>query len=269
MEKLTYNTTKQLLIEKPIPAQTRTYKPISHEQLIDLTLNSIIGAGFTLDSESYSSAREGDVANGKFMLRNVADKEMQIQVAFQNSYDKSLSLKYAIGARVFICKNGMVHGDLGAFKKKHQGEIQEFTPKTITEYIKKAGDIFTQMQKERDKMKEVQISKRIKAELIGRALIEEEFITSTQLNLINKSFYVPEFDYGAKDSLWELYQFTTQAMKDIHPTLWMENHMKAHKFFVNESGEVAQIVEGVPIVSPLDEYHISPNQLKMFEDVVE
>lgn len=263
----TYNTTKGQLINVAIPEQTRTYKPISHEQLIDLTLSSIQGAGFSLDAESYTMAREGKVANGKFMLKNVADKEMQIQVAFQNSYDKSLSLKYAIGARVFICKNGMVHGDMGAFKKKHQGEIQEFTPKTITEYIKKAGDIFTQMQKERDKMKEVIISKRIKAELIGRALIEEEFITSTQLNLVNREFYAPQFDYGAKDSLWELYQFTTQAMKEIHPTLWMENHMKAHKFFVGESGINAEIVTKAPIIVPVDEYHISPNQIKLFADV--
>ncbi len=237
-EKNTYVSTKQQLINAMVPVQTRTYKPITHEQLIDLTLNSIYGAGFTLDSESYKSAREGEVANGLFRLRNVADKEMQIQIAFQNSYDKSLSLKFAIGTRVFICSNGQVRGDFGAFKKKHQGEIQDFTPKAITEYIKNSGEIFTQMQKEREEMKKIELSDKTRAELIGRMFINEEFITSTQLNIIKNQLKHPEFDYKCPNSLYELYQFTTQGMKDIHPTLWMQNHIEAHKFFTNEIVEL-------------------------------
>lgn len=260
--KTNYSTTKQLLINTPVPVQTRTYRPISHQQLIDLTLNSIAGAGFTLEKEVYSSAREGNVSNGKFTIKNVADKEMGLQIAFQNSYDKSLSLKFAIGARVFICENGVVHGDIGAFKKKHQGSIQEFTPVTITEYIKRAGDIFTQMQKEREEMKKIELSKRTKAELIGRMIIEEEFIQSTQLNLISKSLYSPNYDYNCPNSIWELYNYTTEAMRDIHPTLWMEQHMKAHKFFVNASGILTPNTE---IVVPTPGSH---PQLEVFSDVV-
>jgi len=232
----TYITTKQSLIDTPVPASTRTYKAISNEQLIDLTLNSIVGAGFKLGVEKYSSARDGQISNGKFTIKSVADSDMELQIAFQNSYNKQISLKFAIGARVFVCENGMVYGDMGAFKRKHQGDVQEFTPTAIIEYIKRAGDVFTQMVKEKEAMKQVEVSKRTKAELIGRAVIEEEFITTTQLNIISRQLYSPEFDYGCPNSMWELYQFCTQAMKDIHPTLWMENHMKAHKFFVNESG---------------------------------
>lgn len=231
----TYISTKERLMSIDVPSETRTYKPVSHKQLIDLTLDSISGAGFTLDSESYKLAREGNIANGLFRLRNVADAEMQLQIAFQNSYDKSLSLKFAIGTRVFICKNGMVHGDFGAFKKKHQGEIQDFTPKAITEYIKASGDVFSQMQKERENMKKIELSDKTRAELIGRMFIEEEFITSTQLNIIKNQLKHPEFDYNCPNSLFELYQFTTQGMRDVHPSLWMQNHIEAHKFFVNES----------------------------------
>ena len=236
MTEITYKTTKELLLTAEIPAQTKTYKPITHGQLIDLTLESIEKSGFELDRETYSSARNGDIANGKFAIRNVADKEMQLEIGWQNSYDKTLSLKFAIGTRIFICANGCVSGDYGAFKKKHQGTIQDFTPQAITEYIKSAGDAFERMQKERDAMKQIQITKRTKAELIGRMLIEEQFIQSTQMNIISKQLQAPAFDYGAPDSLWELYQFTTQSMKEVHPSLWMNNHIKAHSFFVTEAG---------------------------------
>jgi len=254
----TYNTTKSLLTRAELPAQTRTYRPVSHTQLMDLTLESIHKAGFTLDREMYSSARDGKVANGKFTISNVADSEMQLQIGWQNSYDKSLSLKFAIGTRIFICENGCVSGDYGAFKKKHQGEIQSFTPQAITEYIKRAGDAFTKMQEEREQMKTIEIDRKIQAELIGRMIVEQEFIESTQLNIIRGELDKPTHNYGAPNSLWELYQFTTFSMKEVHPSLWMENHMKAHSFFVNEAGILVTPGFKVESLQPVNQLELFP-----------
>lgn len=249
----TYGTTKGLLLAAELPQQTRTYKPVSHAQLMDLTLESIHQAGFKLSSETYSSARDGKVANGKFAISNVADSEMQLQIGWQNSYDKSLSLKFAIGTKIFICANGSVSGDYGAFKKKHQGEIQTFTPQAITEYIKHAGEAFRKMQDERELMKTIEIDRRVQAELIGRMIIEEQFIESTQLNIIRNELDKPTHDYGAANSLWELYQFTTFSMKEVHPSLWMNNHIDAHSFFVGASGIVNSKQEIIlPVVNQLE-----------------
>ena len=245
MDVKTYESAKSILINAEIPQQTRTYKPVSHERLIDLTLESIHQSGFELASESYSSARNGTVANGKFAIKNVADSEMQLQIGWQNSYDKSLSLKFAIGTKIFICSNGCVSGDYGAFKKKHQGEIQEFTPQAITEYIQRAGDAFQRMQAERETMKSIDVSRRVQAELIGRMIVEEQFIESTQLNIIRKELENPTHDYGASGSLWELCQFTTFSMKEVHPTLWMDNHIDAHNFFTGAAG-----IEITPLRTP-------------------
>ncbi len=161
---------------------------------------------------------------------------MQLQIGWQNSYDKSLSLKFALGTHVFICSNGCVSGDFGAFKKKHHGEVQTFTPSAIVEYIKRAGEAFRLMQTQRDAMKEIEISKRVQAELIGRMIVENQFIESTQLNIIRDELKHPTHDYGCSGSLYELYQFTTFSMKEVHPTLWMKNHIDAHSFFVEASG---------------------------------
>lgn len=236
MKIATYSTTKNVLLSAEVPAETRTYKPITHQQLIDLTLESIQGAGFTLDKQLYSASSDGQVANGNFTISNVADAEMQLQIGWQNSYNRTLSLKFAIGARIFICQNGSVHGDMGSFKKKHMGEVQQFTPSAITEYIKQAGDTFSKMQAEREQMKQIETNKRITAELIGRLLLEETLISTMQVNQIAKELTSPTYDYGAPGSLWELYQFTTQTMRETHPRSWINDHIKAHKFFVNAAG---------------------------------
>ncbi len=251
----TYNTTKELIISAPVPAQTRTYKPVSHTALIDLTLTGIEKSGFTLDKATYSSARDGQIANGRFTISNVADSEMQLQIGWQNSYDRSMSLKFAIGTRIFICSNGCVSGDYGSFKKRHKGDIQDFTPSAITDYIKQAGEAFTIMQNQREQMKQIEITNRTKAELIGRMMIEEQFISSTQLNIIQRELQAPTHDYNAKDSLWELYNYTTFAMKEIHPSLWMQNHIQAHKFFNDYSHDIS---------GPWEAQEATFNQLLMF-----
>ena len=161
---------------------------------------------------------------------------MQLQIGWQNSYDKTMSLKFAIGAHIFICSNGSVHGDMGSFKKAHKGEIQNFTPKAITEYIKQAGDTFQRMQSEREAMKQIEITKRTQAELIGRMLIEEEFLRVDQMSIIRAELDNPSFDYGAEGSMWELYNHTTHALKNTHPSLWMKHHQEAHRFFTDAAG---------------------------------
>lgn len=232
-----YEVTKQLIINTPIPIQTRTYKPVNHEQIINLTLEGISKAGFSLDKEIYSSAKDGDIASGRYVINNISDNEMKLQIMWRNSYNRSLPLTFSLGALILVCSNGMqVSQGLGSFKKKHQGEIQSLTPYAISEYIKNAENVFLEMQRERDVMKNIELSRTIQSHLIGKMFIEEQFIKSTQLNLIKKELFAPTYNYGDPNSLWSLYQYTTSSMREIHPSLYLQDHLDAHKFFVKESG---------------------------------
>ena len=233
-----YKSTKEYILAAEIPTKTRTYAPVSHQQLVDLTLESIHKAGFTLDKETYSSYNDGKMANGRYTISNVADSEMQLQIGWQNSYDKTASLKFAIGTQILISQNGSESGDYGAFRKKHMGSVEEFAPAFIKEYINRAGDSFRKMQLERVVMKQIELSKRDKAELLGRLFLEEELISTMQMNIIAKEIENPTFDYGAPNSVWELYQHTTYAMKETHPRMWISDHIKAHNFFINATGSL-------------------------------
>ena len=105
-------------------------------------------------------------------------------------------------------------------------------------------------------MKKVGVTKRVKAELIGRMKIEEQSITYTQLNINTRELTSHTHDYGAPDSLWELYNYTTFAMKETHPSQWMESHIQAHAFFNNYAYDA----------TPMDyeQGEIVLNQLSMF-----
>jgi len=226
---------KDIMLTCPVPKETRTYKPVSHKELIDITTESIYQSGFQLGKESYTTARDGDVANGRYTISNVKDDDMQLQIVWQNSYDKTTTLKFAIGVQVFVCQNGMVSGDHGSFAEKHVGGIQEFAPNAITEYIKRAGSAFDKMVQDKEAFKAHKISEERRAELIGRMFAHEKFLQSTQLNIIQRELNRPTHDYGATDTLWELYNYTTFAMKEVHPDRWMKDHIKCHNFFAEQA----------------------------------
>lgn len=228
---ISWRVPKRRLFSTPLPEETRTYKPISHKELADVTVKAIKDAGFTIGLQEYFSAREGLVANARYTIKDVADEDMQLEIGWQNSYDKTLSLKFAIGTRIMICENGCVSGDFGAFSKKHMGDIKIFAPEEMATSIKEAAKFFATMKNEKDSMKEIIITNREKAEIVGRLFLEKNLIGSTQLNIIKDEINKPTYDYMCTGSLWELYQYVTFSMKEIHPRLWMDDHINVHKFF--------------------------------------
>lgn len=263
MEKTNYVTTKQTLMNVEVPVETRTYKPVSHRQLIDLTLESLDKAGFKVAQESYSSAKDGKVANGKYLIQNVRDSEMCLQINWRNSLDKSKSLLYSIGVGILLCKNGLMRGDSTSFRKKHQGEIQEFTPVAISEYIRNGGEIFKQLQVMRDRMKDIELDNRTISHLVGRMFMEEDFITTTQMSVLRREISLPTYNYNTNpNSLWQIYQNATFSMRETHPSLWMENHIKANDFF-------EKLLENpMEFKTPDLSNYTPPNQLEVFTDVV-
>jgi hypothetical protein len=93
-----------------------------------------------------------------------------------------------------------------------------------------------------------------------------KLIRSTQLNIIKRELKAPTHDYGASGSLWELYQFTTFAMKEVHPSLWMNNHIEAHGFFVNAAGILVTRTQEVESpISPFKQLELNFQENELVE----
>lgn len=222
------------LLRVPIPKATASYAPVPHKKVIEMTLEQLDKVGLKVTSEAYHMAREGNQARGNYALES-KDKEMSLMLAWHNSYDKTMPVRWAMGAHVFVCENGMVVGDMGIFKRRHTGTVQEDFEETIKLHILSAGEMFRTLKKERELMKDIEISSRTRAELIGRMFLEDKVLTSTQLGIIKDEIENPSYgDYGAPGSVWELYNHGTVGMKKDHPTLYIDHHIKYHNFFRNE-----------------------------------
>ena len=106
-----------------MPSATASYQPVSH---YDLTMNigDIAGRilnGMTLVKSRYGLAREGNQMFGTHTYKSDIE-DVGLAVGFRNSYDKSMSVGIAVGARVFVCENLMMTGEVTIFRK-HTGSI--------------------------------------------------------------------------------------------------------------------------------------------------
>jgi hypothetical protein len=217
-----------------LPGATESYAPVPHIKVIEMTLEELEKNGFKVLSEAYHIARKGDQARGDYQIQT-KDKDMHIQLAWMNSYDKTIPLRWAVGGHVIICGNGMVVGDMGIFKRRHTGTVIEDYKEAIHLHINSAGEMFEKLIKERKQLKNIEISAQARAELIGRMFIQENVLTATQLGIIKKEIENPSFgNYGAPGSVWELYNHGTVGMKEDHPSLYIDHHVRYHNFFKKE-----------------------------------
>lgn len=226
------NVDKRALCEIPVPDQTSTYKPISYCTLIDLTLKYTEEAGLVLKSEKYTSTGNGMIATGIYDFDYGDDPELGLRIAWQNSYNKQVSLKFAIGAHVFVCSNGACFGDMGAFKKKHVGEVQTITPDMIKEYIDTAKQVYSKVVSHKNQMQSIQIDNKEIVSIVGSLYFIEDILKETQISIIKKELSKPTFDYNSSGTAWELYNHVTYSLKEVHPRDYIEKHVGIHEFFV-------------------------------------
>ena len=218
-----FETTAKELAKVPVPAKTKSYSPVPHAKVIDMTLKAIEKSGMKILSSTYQMASEGGKAFGAYEI-GTADKEMNIRLMWHNSYNKTMPLRWALGAHVIVCENGMVQGELGAFKRKHTGGVLDLFKKEVELHVSQAGEVFEKLVKDRESLKQIQLTKKAVAELVGRMYIEEALVNTTQLAILKREIENPSFDYKADGTAWQLYNHATVALKDVHP----HGHIVAH-----------------------------------------
>jgi hypothetical protein len=233
--------TKDHVIKAPLPQHGSTYTVIPHSFVIDQTQKCLASHGLRVKHELYKTTKDGQIAQGLYLLDAGNDNEMGMMFAWSNSYDKSMRFKCAVGAHVFVCLNGVVSGDMANWKRKHTGTADQETILTIQAQISKAQSHYDQLVEDKEMLKNITLSKRKQAELLGRLFADEDVITLTQLGIVKRELEKPSYHYGVHaDSAWTLYNHLTLSLKESHPSDYLTNHQDLHRFFVSEFGQLVQ-----------------------------
>ena len=239
--------TEDDLRKLPLPNHGKKYAVVPHGTIIDKTREELALAGFDIESEQYKTSLDGQIAQGTYRLTYGTDADMGLMFAWSNSYNKMMRFKCAIGAQVFVCMNGVVHGDLGNYNRKHIGAnalADVFT--TINSQISKAKEYYDKLVEDKEMLKNVTLTNRDKGRILGELFAHDEILTLTQVGIVKREIDKPSFTYNAAiDSAWTMYNHITLALKESHPMNFIDNHQKVHSYFVDQYGKLitTQIVE--------------------------
>lgn len=250
--------TRNEMLSFPVPSPTVSYCPISNAEIIETTLEQLDKNGFRVKSEFHKCDGSKNKFVGGFIISG-GNKEADIMFGYKNSYDYSMSAAYAMGGHIMVCSNSVVRGEQ-VLIRKHTGQANLVIKAGISTGIQMMGDNFRKLEKELQAMKEMEVSKRIASELVGRLYLEEEIITSQQLSIIKKEMKSESFNYDVEGTMFNLYQAVTHSLKKSHPTSFLNDHLDAHRFFSNAIGDESYLsTENVPLVIE------DKRQLKLFD----
>jgi hypothetical protein len=264
------NVTKDYLVNVPLPNHADTYTVISYQSVIDYAYAELASQGFSIVDEEYRCTLDGQIAQGIYKLQYNTDPEMCIMFTWTNSYNKQIKFKCAIGGYVNANGTVMLLGEIGTYVRKHSGTADADTIASMKSQIANADMYYTQLLQDKDKMKEINLSSKRQAELLGILFAEYEILNTEQASIVKQQMTKPSFFYnGGNDTMWAFYNHVTYSLQQSHPRSWMEDQRMLHWVITNEvefTTPVQVIEEVVEVADPL--YQV-PNQTNILDQIDE
>jgi hypothetical protein len=227
-----HSNTRNQLLALTQPLKTATYSPVPHGEIISNLLEGLDKKGLVVASENYRIAKSGEQVIGCFNVYGGGDADMQQRIMFKNSYDRSMAVGFAVGTNIVCCSNGMVRGDV-MFKKSHRGTVLQEIRAKIQEALDHLDEHFTKLITQKERMKLIEIDKKVIAELTGRLFIEEGIINAEQTSIIKRELDFSEH-FQFDGTLWNYYNNITQSLKTSAPTNFIKSHADVHSFIERE-----------------------------------
>ena len=104
-------TRKQAFNTNLIPEETRTYQPLPNKIMIDMIYRIAKESGVTLTNEQLGMDLKGQRFFGVMDIESFDffGGKIGLQIGLCNSYNKSMSGRFCIGGKVFVCSNRAFH----------------------------------------------------------------------------------------------------------------------------------------------------------------
>lgn len=220
------------LLACPVPASTRTYAPVSHLGLIEAVKEELDKRGLVLKDERYQHNRNGQQLFGHMTVGG-GNGEQDLALGFRNSYDKSLLLGAAAGARVIVCSNLMFAGDFKVQAMHTPSGLSAGLQSLVRGVVDNLEGQFKRIQLDTEKLKQVEVNPRLIHEILGELFYSESVVSEAQLRIIRGELK-EQTNFG-NNTLWDIYNHTTEALKTTPSGLVIGRHIEAHQFYMQRA----------------------------------
>jgi hypothetical protein len=140
---------------------------------------------------------------------------------------------------------------------------------TITDQIANAQMYYDQLVSDKEAMKQVPMTKRKQAQMLGILFAEYQILTTEQASIIRNQMHKPTHVFEESGSLWAFYNYVTLALQHSHPKTWMEDQRVLHYFISSIIGSQAPVVPTPVVEEPVLAPVVDPNQLNLLDQIAE
>lgn len=228
---------KNMLFGVPLPAETKTYKPVGHKELFESISNCIEGAGYKIISDRINANDSGQIMTGKLFALTKKDFEegndsVQNVIFYQNSYNKKLAVKISFGTHFVTENTTVIHGHVN-FKRKHTGNIAtELEDLFISAEHFIASD-YSAAIRNKYIMQSVEMSSFRAKMLYSHLFVEEaKILNHYQFKELLNFFNAEKNKY--KTNLWNWYVRLESKLQDTTALEQMEAYLNIHNFLEDE-----------------------------------
>ena len=217
----------------PVPQSTDSYRPVSNHDLIGLIRSKIDTIlDMEIMSEQYGLGQKGQQLFGVITLRSPTqdNKDNGLSIGFRNSYNKSLSVGIASGARVFVCDNLCFSGSSMVVMRKHTQNVWDDLTGHIEDALFSSHSHYASLESQIEQMKQAELTHDDGYSIIGRAQ-GHGILLPRQAKVAFKDWDKPRHKSFAAKNLWSLYNCFTEGLKLGQTGTVLRRHIKAHSFF--------------------------------------
>lgn len=195
----TVRVTEEEVRAEPRPDFSKTWRPFSHAEIIDSVSQACSDLQLTITRKEYSIRKDSKMF-ASWEVNSIegikADyKEMSFSIGIRNSIDKTHSLGFCAGKRVFVCDNLIFSGDFIVFRKHtgalELGEIQILAKESLEALIPK----FKELNVWHRRMKKIRLTDE-QAALLACAAMKREIVPASKYPQFHELYFDKNTKYS-------------------------------------------------------------------------
>lgn len=211
------------------PAGTDSWQPISHNDLIEQTVERFAGLGWQVTKEQHGLWRDGARYFGVFDLagNGLDGQDYTLSVGLANSHDRSLAAKIAVGSRVFVCDNLAFSGEV-TVSRKHTSRLYQSLPSVIASAVSRVSALKESQDRRIAAYRETEMGDVQVHDVLVRAL-DRNIIPARELPRVRDEWRKARHPEFQARNLWSLFNGFTQVMKGTSPVELPARTMRLHE----------------------------------------
>jgi Domain of unknown function (DUF932) len=203
--------TRSELDAVPCPKPEGRWVPVPHGTVLTHALDALTHAGYEVERMQLGLSRNDARFFGTLTLKSGLVSGVQLAVGVRSSLDKSLSLQWACGARVFVCDNLAFRSER-IIARKHTTHGVTRYQEAICKAVSELADFRAQEAERIRRMQQRIVSDHFAEAFLLRAYQDEGILSPRSLPVALKEWREPSFEDFGEKNLWRLYNAVTYAL---------------------------------------------------------